>query len=63
MSIDYTHLRSVTARQIIKALEKDGFILVRHKGSHKHFKHRDGRRVTVTYHAPGTTFPKGTINK
>jgi predicted RNA binding protein YcfA (HicA-like mRNA interferase family) len=61
MSIDYARLRSVTARQIASALSKDGFELQRQKGSHRHYRHPDGRRVTLTFHHSSDTFPLGTL--
>jgi predicted RNA binding protein YcfA (HicA-like mRNA interferase family) len=60
MSIDYTRLRSITARQIAAALLKDGFELLRQKGSHRHYRRTDGRRVTLTFHHSSDTFPIGT---
>jgi len=54
--IDYSKLRSTTAREIISALIKDGFYLERQSGSHQQYYHEDGRRVTVTFHHPGDTF-------
>ncbi|RUM41542.1 MAG: hypothetical protein DSY34_03650 [Desulfurobacterium sp.] len=36
--------------EIIKILKKLGFAEIRQKGSHKHFKHEDGRFTTVPYH-------------
>jgi predicted RNA binding protein YcfA (HicA-like mRNA interferase family) len=53
---DYSALRSLTARKLIKALETDGFVLNRQSGSHRHYRHSDGRRVTVTFHHSGETF-------
>lgn len=48
--ISYGDIRdNLTARKLIRALERDGFQLERSKGSHHHYKHPDGRRVTVTY--------------
>jgi predicted RNA binding protein YcfA (HicA-like mRNA interferase family) len=47
MAIDYRDLRSLTARELIGALTRDGFYFVRQKGSHQRFRHPDGRRVTV----------------
>lgn len=61
MSIDYARLRSITARQIAAALLKDGFELQRQKGSHRHYRHLDGRRVTLTFHHSSDTFPIGTL--
>jgi predicted RNA binding protein YcfA (HicA-like mRNA interferase family) len=61
MSIDYAVLRSVTARQIAAALSRDAFELQRQKGSHRHYRHKDGRRVTLTFHHSSDTFPLGTL--
>jgi len=61
MPIDYRKLRSVTARQIISALIRDGFTLDRQSGSHQHYRHPDGRRVTITYHKPSQTFTPKTL--
>jgi len=54
--IDYSKLRSLTARKLIRALRKDGFNLDRQSGSHRQYLHPDGRRVTVSYHRSGDTF-------
>jgi predicted RNA binding protein YcfA (HicA-like mRNA interferase family) len=35
----------------IRGLEKMGFIEIRQKGSHKQFRHPDGRATTVPVHA------------
>jgi len=54
--IDYSKIRSLTAREIISALIKDGFYLDRQSGSHQQYRHQDGRRVTVSFHHPNDTF-------
>ena len=59
--IDYSKLRSLTARQIIRALQADGFSLARQKGSHRHYRHPDGHRVTVSFHHSSETFRPGTL--
>lgn len=59
--IDYSVLRSLSAREIIRALIQDGFALTAQKGSHQRYRHSDGRRVTVTYHSPGATFVPKTL--
>ncbi len=59
--LDYSRLRSLTARQIIAALEQDGFTLARTRGSHRLYRHADGRRVTVSAHRMADTFPPGTL--
>jgi len=37
-------------REVIKILENLGFIEVRQRGSHKQFRHNDGRFTTVPVH-------------
>jgi predicted RNA binding protein YcfA (HicA-like mRNA interferase family) len=60
--IDYSKLRSLTAREIINALIKDGFVLERKSASgHHQYYNPDGRRVTVSYHKPSDTFPPKTL--
>ena len=59
--IEWRRLRNVTARQIINALARDGFSFSNQRGSHQRYRHADGRRVTVTYHRTGDTFPLGTL--
>ena len=53
-----TVLPRVTAAQIIAVLEKSGFVLTRQSGSHKIYKHINGKRVTVPFHAGKTLHPK-----
>ena len=54
--IDYGRLRSLTVRDLISALLRDGFFLDRQSGSHYQYYHPDGRRVTVSYHRSSDTF-------
>jgi len=44
-------LPRVTADEVIKALKRVGFSLVRQSGSHKIHKNAQGKRVTVPCHA------------
>jgi predicted RNA binding protein YcfA (HicA-like mRNA interferase family) len=60
--VDCSRLRSVTARQLIAALRADGFTLRRQKGSHRHYVHPDGRRLTLTFHHASDTFRIGTLS-
>ena len=53
--------RGLSARRFIRALEGDGFVLQRVRGSHRIYRHADGRRVVVAYHALNDTFPIGTL--
>lgn len=50
------------ARELINALEKAGFIVVRQKGSHVRLKHPDGRVVTVPVHT-GQEIGRGLLRK
>ncbi|HEY6293893.1 MAG TPA: type II toxin-antitoxin system HicA family toxin [Terriglobia bacterium] len=45
-----TRLHPARARQVIRFLEGLAFHQVRQKGSHKFFRHPDGRTVTVPDH-------------
>ena len=54
--IDYSRLRSLTARGLVAALQRDGFIPARQRGSHHRYEHPDGRKVTVPFSSPGDTF-------
>jgi len=38
-------------REIVARLERLGFVEVRQRGSHKQFRHSDGRATTVPVHA------------
>jgi predicted RNA binding protein YcfA (HicA-like mRNA interferase family) len=44
-------LPRISAFEIIKVLEKIGFFLSRQSGSHKIYKNKDGKRITVPYHS------------
>lgn len=55
-------LRGITTREFVSALEADGFLWTNARGSHRVYRHHDGRRVVVAYHSPGMTFPIGTLH-
>jgi len=40
----------LTAKEVIKILINLGFVEIRQKGSHKQFRHKDGRQTTVPCH-------------
>jgi len=63
MPIDYSKLRSLTARKLVRALLKDGFVLRRSKGATRFFRHPDGRRVTIHLHRPGQILKIGTLKE
>ena len=52
----------VQARQLIAALTKAGFVVVRQKGSHLRLRHSDGRVVTVPDHR-GQDIGRGLLRK
>ena len=39
------------AKEVVKIFEHLGFQKVRQRGSHKQFRHSDGRATTVPFHA------------
>ncbi|RZN40298.1 MAG: addiction module toxin, HicA family [Methanophagales archaeon ANME-1-THS] len=59
--VNYSKLRSLTARELIRALMKDDFYLDRQTGSHQQYYHPDGRRVTVSFHSLNDTFRPKTL--
>lgn len=61
MAIDYSKLRSLTARELVTALKRDGFQEWRRKSATRFFAHPDGRTLTIHFHSPGQTFPIGTL--
>ena len=65
MGINYAQLGTLTAREIIAALIRDGFSLRPHPGrkgsSHQRYQHQDGRRATVSFHKSSDTFPPKTL--
>lgn len=53
-------LPQLNSRKIISVLKKMDFVLIRQKGSHAFFKHRDGRTTVVPIHSR-TTIGKGLL--
>jgi len=41
----------LSSRELCKFLEKEGFEFVRQKGSHRFYRHPDGRTTVVPIHA------------
>ena len=52
----------LSAREVIRILRKMGFEEIRQKGSHKYFKHSDGRATVVPVH-PGRDIGRGLLKK
>lgn len=51
-------LPRITAGEAIRVLERAGFFLARQSGSHKIYRNREGRRVTIPYHSGKILHPK-----
>ncbi len=45
-----SHLPAVSGKDLIKALEKEGYIIHDQKGSHVHLRHAQRPPLTVPYH-------------
>ena len=55
-------LRPAKAEEVIRALRRVGFVLVRQSGSHAVFRHPDGRWATVPIHK-GKDVARGTLRR
>ncbi len=57
-----TVLPSTTGKDLVAALRKAGFQVIRVKGSHNFLRHPDGRTTVVPVHA-GETIGPGLLSK
>jgi predicted RNA binding protein YcfA (HicA-like mRNA interferase family) len=57
-----TRMPTITAKVLIKFLKNLGFKQLRQKGSHKFFRHSDGRAATIPDHK-GEELGRGIKNK
>ncbi len=55
-------LRNVRTRQILAALERDGFEKTHQTGSHATYRRGD-QKLMVPIHSPGATIPIGTLHR
>ena len=46
-----SRLRIITSLQMCKLVENIGFVAIRQRGSHKFYRHSDGRTTVVPMHA------------
>ena len=53
---------TISARTLMKALRRLGFIQTRSRGSHRRFEHPDGRKTTVPVHQ-GKDIPRGQLRQ
>jgi predicted RNA binding protein YcfA (HicA-like mRNA interferase family) len=49
-------------REVLKLLERDGWVLTRSKGSHRHFRHPDKPGLVTVAGKPGLDLPRATLN-
>ena len=49
-------------RDVIVALERNGWVLVRERGSHRQFRHPDSPFVVTVAGKPSTTVPPGILS-
>ncbi len=55
-------LRPTKPEEVVRVLERLGFVRIRQSGSHAVFHHPDGRWATVPFHR-GKDVAKGTLRK
>ena len=53
-----TRLPRLTAQEIMRVIERKGFVLVRQSGSHKIFRNSEGTRITLPFHSGKILHPK-----
>jgi predicted RNA binding protein YcfA (HicA-like mRNA interferase family) len=46
-----------TGRELMRLIERAGFVLVHQRGSHRKMRHPDGRQLVFNYERTG--YPKG----
>ena len=52
----------ISAKELIKVLEKVGFKIIRQKGSHIFLRHNNGKTTVIPNH-PGEKLDRGLLNK
>ncbi|WP_245859645.1 type II toxin-antitoxin system HicA family toxin [Spirosoma aerolatum] len=54
---------AIKFREVVRIIEDDGWYQVRHRGSHRQFKHKTKTGlVTIAYHSLNDDVPVGTLN-
>lgn len=53
-----SNISTLKSREVISILKKLGFEEIRQKGSHKQFRHEDGRQTTVATHGSRDVYPQ-----
>jgi predicted RNA binding protein YcfA (HicA-like mRNA interferase family) len=55
-------LSPISSRNLIKIVDKLGFVKTRQAGSHARFVHPDGRKISIPTH-PGENIHRGLLRK
>ena len=53
-----SNIPTLKSREVISILKNLGFEEIRQKGSHKQFRHEDGRQTTVAVHGSKDVYPQ-----
>jgi predicted RNA binding protein YcfA (HicA-like mRNA interferase family) len=48
-------------REVMTALERNGWTLARQRGSHRHYRHAERPLIVTVSGKPSTTVPPGTL--
>lgn len=62
MQRDYDIIVSVKIRDAIKMIEKEGWFIVRTRGSHRQFKHKIKKGLVTIAGKPSDELAPGTLN-
>jgi predicted RNA binding protein YcfA (HicA-like mRNA interferase family) len=54
------HFPVLAAKEVVKALKRNGFVLIGQRGSHQKWRHANGRQVIVAMHG-NKPIPIGTL--
>ena len=55
-------LRNTPVRELVRALERDGFVIIRSRRTGGSFyRHPDGRRTVIHYHSGADTLTRKTL--
>jgi len=55
-------MSKVKVRNVVKMIEKDGWFVVRTKGSHRQFKHKSKKGLVTIAGKSGNELASGTLN-
>jgi len=57
-----SHIPRLTGQEVVRALSRAGFVVLRQRGSHLFLKHADGRATVIPIHS-GEVLGPGIISK